>query len=97
MFAIRFTPEAIEDLRSYGKRDRKRIMDNIDSCLKHEPGRQTRNNKKMRPNRLAERELRIDRFRVFYDIDERNALVRIEAVGYKRGNRLYVGGEEFQL
>ena len=45
-------------------------MDDIDSCLKHEPGRETRNNKKLRPNRLAERELRIDRFRVFYDIDE---------------------------
>jgi mRNA-degrading endonuclease RelE of RelBE toxin-antitoxin system len=55
------------------------------------------NNKKLRPNRLAERELRIGRFRVFYDVDEGNAVVKIEAVGHKRGNRLYVGGEEFQL
>jgi mRNA-degrading endonuclease RelE of RelBE toxin-antitoxin system len=55
------------------------------------------NNKKLRPNRLAERELRIDRFRVFYDVDEGNAVVKIETVGHKRGNRLYVGGEEFQL
>ena len=97
MFAISFTPEAIEDLRSYAKRDRKRIMDDIDSCLKHEPDRETRNNKKRRPNRLAEWELRVDRFRVFYDIDEGKALVKIEAIGHKRGNRLYVRGEEFQL
>ena len=97
MFAIRFTAEAIEDLRTYNKRDRKRIMDDIDSCLKHEPGRGTRNNKRLRPNRLAERELRIGHFRVFYDIDQRNGLVRIEAVGHKRGNRLYVRREGFQL
>ena len=45
----------------------------------------------------AERELRIDRFRVFFDIDEGNAVVKIEAIGDKRGNRLYVRGEEFQL
>jgi len=56
MFAIRFTPEAIEDLRRYDKRERKRIMDDIDSCLKHEPGRERRNNKELRPNRLAEEE-----------------------------------------
>ena len=69
-------------------------MDQIDACLKHEPERETRNNKVLR---LAERELRIDRFRVFYDIDERKAVVKIQAIGHKRGNRLYVRGEEFQL
>jgi mRNA-degrading endonuclease RelE of RelBE toxin-antitoxin system len=97
MFAIRFTPEAIGDLLSYSKRDRQRIMEGIDSCLKHEPDRETRNNKTLRPNRLAERELRVEGFRVFYDIDGREASVRIEAIGHKRGNRLYIRGEEFQL
>ena len=71
-------------------------MDQIDSSLKHEPERETRNNKALRPNRLAERELRIGRFRVFYDI-EAGKTVKIEAVGHKRGNCLYIGGEEFQL
>jgi len=65
MFEIRFTPEAIDDLRTYNQRDRKRILNHIESCLKHEPDRETRNNKKLRPNRLGERELRADRFRVF--------------------------------
>src|SRR3989442_14475082 len=97
MFAIKFTPEAIEDLRSYTKRDRKRIIDETDACLKGEPSRETRNNKRLRPNRLAEWELRVDRFRVFYDIDEANGLVKIEAIGHKRGNCLYVRDEEFQL
>jgi len=97
MFEIRYTPEAIEDLSRYNRRDRKRIMDQIDSCLRHEPGRESRNNKVLRPNRLAERELRIERFRAFYDIDEGNAVVKIEAIGHKRGNRLWVRGEEFEL
>ncbi len=72
-------------------------MDQIDESLKHEPERETRNNKLLRPNRLAERELRIDRFRVFYDIEEGSAVVKIEAIGHKLGNRLYIRGEEFQL
>ena len=97
MFAIRFTPQAIQDLRMHTRRDRRWIMDQIDSCLKDEPGRETRNNKALRPNRLAERELRIGRFRVFYDVDMERAVVKIEAIGHKRGNRFYVGGEEFRL
>jgi len=34
---------------------------------------------------------------VFYDVDQGAALVKIEAIGHKLGNRLYVRGEEFQL
>jgi mRNA-degrading endonuclease RelE of RelBE toxin-antitoxin system len=72
-------------------------MDEIESCLKYEPDRETRNNKRLRPNRLAEWELRVDRFRVFYDIDGEERAVKIEAVGHKRGNSLYLRGEEFEL
>ena len=97
VFAIHFTPEAIEDVRSYSKRDRRRVLDEIESCLKYEPDRETRNNKRLRPNQLAEWELRVDRFRVFYDIDARNRTVKIEAVGHKRGNRLHLRGQEFEL
>lgn len=96
MYEIRYTPEAVEDLKLLRKRDRRRIVDQIEFILKHEPDRETRNNKVLRPNRLAERELRIDHFRVFYDIPE-GRFVKIEAVGLKRGNRLYIRGEEFQL
>lgn len=97
MFEIRYTPEAVEDLKQFDRRDQRRIMDQIDLSLRHEPERETRNNKVLRPNQLAERELRIDRFRVFYDIEEGTAVVKIEAIGHKRGNRLYIRGEEFQL
>ena len=97
MFAIKFTPEAIADLSSHTKRDRKRIIEQTEACLKHEPSCKTRNNKRLRPNRLAEWELRVDRYRVFYDIDEADSFVKIVAVGQKRGNRLCIRGEEFEL
>jgi hypothetical protein len=32
-----------------------------------------------------------------HDIDEGTAVVKIEAVGHKSGNRLFIRGEEFQL
>ena len=72
-------------------------MKEIESSLNYEPNRETRNNKRLRPNQLAEWELRADRFRVFYDIDAENRAVKIEAVGHKRGNRLFLRGEEFEL
>ena len=43
------------------------------------------------------RELRIDRFRIFYDVIQGDLLIKIEAVGYKRGNRLFIGGNEYEL
>lgn len=45
MFEIRYTPEAVADLSRYSRRDRRRIIDQIDAGLKHEPERETRNNK----------------------------------------------------
>ena len=58
MFEIEFTPEAIEDIRSFKKYERRRIIEEIESKLKHQPTQETKNRKKLRPNRLAEWELR---------------------------------------
>jgi len=41
--------------------------------------------------------LRIGDFRVFYDVDAERAVVKIEAVGYKEGSKLFVHGEEYEL
>jgi len=35
-------------------------------------------------------------FRALYEIDERERVVLILAIGYKTGNRLYIGGEEIE-
>jgi len=96
-FEIEFTPEAIEDMRLLKKRERNKIIDEIESQLGYQPFQETRNRKKLRPNQLAEWELRVGGFRVFYDIDTEVKRVTIEAVGYKVGSRLFIGREEFRL
>jgi mRNA-degrading endonuclease RelE of RelBE toxin-antitoxin system len=46
---------------------------------------------------LAEWELRVGKFRVFYDVNQVELRVKIEAVGYKRGSVLIVHGEAYEL
>jgi mRNA-degrading endonuclease RelE of RelBE toxin-antitoxin system len=96
-FDIVFTPEALEDIQLFRKGDRTRIIKAIEDQLSHEPASETRNRKRLRPNQTAEWELRVDRFRVFYDIKELAHLVKVEAVGHKRGSRLFIHGEEYRL
>ena len=69
----------------------------VSKQLMHQPTQETRNRKKLRPNRVAEWELRVDKFRIFYDLDEAGEVVKIEAVGYKKGSRLFIHGEEYSL
>ena len=51
----------------------------------------------MRPNDLAEWELRLGKFRVFYDVEEQVKIVKVEAIGYKDGSQLFIHGEEYEL
>jgi mRNA-degrading endonuclease RelE of RelBE toxin-antitoxin system len=51
----------------------------------------------MRPNPLAPWELRIGKFRAYYDVDVKNALVEIVAVGVKWHSKVFVGGLETDL
>jgi len=97
MYEIEYTPEARDDLKSFRKFEQKHILDEIDAQLQYEPNVETRNRKKLRPNEVAEWELRIDRFRVFYDVEEVATIVRIGAIGNKRGNKLFIHGQEYDL
>lgn len=97
MYDIEFTPESLVDLKSFRKFERAQIVDEIESQLLYEPIVQTRNRKKMRPNEVAGWELRIGRFRVFYNVDEEQSLVSIEAIGFKIGNLLFVRGKRTEL
>jgi mRNA-degrading endonuclease RelE of RelBE toxin-antitoxin system len=97
MYQIEFVPEAIEDLSSLRRFDLKRIAEEVEIQLSHEPTRETRNRKQLRPNQLAEWELRVDSFRIFYDVDTEKSVVKVIAVGYKEGNVLFIHGERFDL
>jgi mRNA-degrading endonuclease RelE of RelBE toxin-antitoxin system len=50
-------------------------------------------------NELSDWELRVQKFRVFYDvvIEEDRRTVKIKAVGHKEHNTLYIGGREVRL
>jgi mRNA-degrading endonuclease RelE of RelBE toxin-antitoxin system len=81
-------------LRAY---DQRRVIESVEEQLRHQPARETRNRNRLRPNELVERELRVASFRIFYDVEEENEIVKIEADGYKKGNVLFIRGEEYQL
>ncbi len=97
MFTIQFTHEAIADLRALRKHEVQWIVDEIETQLVFEPTIATRNRKQLRPNQLAEWELRIGEFRVFYDVTPADAVVKVIAVGRKIGNRLLIHGKEYKL
>ena len=78
------------------------IRRTIEERLSHEPNVESKNRKPLlRPAALdAGWELRFgpgNRFRVFYRVEPGAHAVFVLAVGVKRGNRLYVGGLEFDL
>ena len=97
MFDIRLSESALADIRWFRQRERRTIMDGIERQLVYEPDIETRNRKRLRPNRVAEWELRIDDYRVVYDVKTNEAQVEIKLVGLKNGNKLLVRGKEYKL
>jgi mRNA-degrading endonuclease RelE of RelBE toxin-antitoxin system len=95
-FAIRLTDSAIEDLDFFRKNERRLIADGIAHFLTQDANVETRRRKPLRPNRLAQWELRLGDYRVFYVI-EADERVKIVAVGHKVHNDLYIRGEKVEL
>ncbi len=97
MYQIELTPEALDDLTTFKKKERNEILDGIEEQLRFEPTTETRNRKRMRPNPVAEWELRIGRFRVLYNVEEEVKIVSIETVGIKVGSDLVIRGGKRKL
>lgn len=51
----------------------------------------------MLPNPLARFELRAGSLRVYYEVDEKNRVVEVRAIGVKDRDRVFIGGEEINL
>ncbi|HJU05190.1 MAG TPA: type II toxin-antitoxin system RelE/ParE family toxin, partial [Nitrospiraceae bacterium] len=82
---MEYSPDAEEHLRALTARQQAMILDGVEKQLTHEPTVETENRKPMRPNPLAPWELRIGKFRVYYDVQEGPAqMVSILAVGIKK-------------
>ncbi len=94
MYAIEFDSETIEDLKWFKKHEQKEILDGIEANLQYEPTVVTRHRDQLRPNQTAEWKLRVGKYRVYYDVDQRVRIVAIVAVGLKVGNLVYFRGRE---
>jgi mRNA-degrading endonuclease RelE of RelBE toxin-antitoxin system len=97
MFQITYTQSALQDISTFRKQERTTIFDKIDEQLLHQPGVETRNRKRLRPNQTAEWELRVENYRILYEIDKVEQKVEIKLVGYKIGSLLLVRGKEYRL
>ena len=96
-FVVEFTQSALDDLAVLEKRAQTRILDRIAIQVPHQPKIETRNRKPLAPNALSDWELRVGKFRVFYDVDEPQGIVKIKAVGHKEHNKLYIRLKEYKL
>jgi len=95
-YQIEFTEEARDDLRWLRAFDQKIILRGVKDNLTNEPLTEARNRKPLEENPIAPWELRIQKFRIFYDVEKKN-VVKIGAVGYKEHNILYIRGKERRL
>ena len=96
-FEVVLTRTAFAHLKTQRRYDRNAILDAIKGQLTQSPAEETRNRKLPRENPLADWELRVGRFRVFYEVDARRRAVRVLAIGIKEGSKLIIGGKEVAL
>jgi mRNA-degrading endonuclease RelE of RelBE toxin-antitoxin system len=78
------------------------IQESLENQLQFQPDIETRNRKPLRRPVVfgAKWEIRFgpdNRFCVFYRVDYDNEQVVLLAISEKRGNRLFIGGEEVEI
>ena len=92
-FKITITEDADRQFRSLPAREQRILEAAILSRLEHQPTTPTKAVKRLRPNPLAEFELRAGDLRALYNVEGDEVIVLV--VGRKVGNKLIVEGEEF--
>jgi mRNA-degrading endonuclease RelE of RelBE toxin-antitoxin system len=93
---VELKESVIQDLRWFGPKVSRLILDASVERLTVEPLLESRNMKTLRSNAFARRELRLfGKYRVLFTPYEERRVVTIVLVGEKRGNSLLVRGEEF--
>ncbi|HEX3531930.1 MAG TPA: type II toxin-antitoxin system RelE/ParE family toxin [Thermoanaerobaculia bacterium] len=97
-YEIEFAESVKRQLRALTAHQRAEIFDGIEEQLTYEPFMETRNRKLLRPNPFAPWELRVGDLRIFYEPAPDGApIVRVLAVGVKKGSILRIGGQEVKL
>jgi hypothetical protein len=97
-YTVEFAESVEDHFQGLTARERTTVLAAIDRQLLHEPLKETRNRKPLRPNPIAPWELGVAHLRVFHEVVEaETAAVRILAVGRKPRQLLIIGGQEIQL
>lgn len=95
-WAVALKESVIDDLRALGRREGRAVLLAAVQRLATDPLAETRNLKTLRPNPVAQRELRLfGRYRVLFAVEPTEHVVTIVLVGEKRGESLLVQGERF--
>jgi mRNA-degrading endonuclease RelE of RelBE toxin-antitoxin system len=94
-FTVNVTPSARADIRFFKAYEQRIIAGGIRTYLTRDALVETDRRKLLEPNDLAPWELRVDKYRIFYDVEDDT--VHIIAVGYKEHNDLYIRGRKAEL
>jgi mRNA-degrading endonuclease RelE of RelBE toxin-antitoxin system len=92
-FHISITADAESQWRALSARQQRLLEAAIQTRLAQQPTTPTKAVKRLRPNPLAEFELRVGDLRVLYNVEETQVILLV--VGRKVGNKLIVEGTEF--
>jgi mRNA-degrading endonuclease RelE of RelBE toxin-antitoxin system len=92
-YKIAITAEAESHLHSLPKREQGMLEAAIEARLLQDPTTPTRAIKRLRPNPLAEFELRVGDLRALYNVEGSDVVLLV--IGRKVGNKLVVKGQEF--
>ncbi len=97
MWEVVLSQDAVRQFRRLAPADRAFLKDGMQRHLaESDPGHRSRHKFRLRrASPHADYELRLGRWRVFYRLLERR--VEVVMIGEKKGDLLYVGGEEFPL
>ncbi len=96
-YHIEITEEAKNDFSYYSVFEKKLLVSEIRGHLTYEPKVETRNRKPLRENPVASWELRVGKYRVFYEVDETTQTVTIVAIGHKEHGALLIRGKEVTI
>lgn len=96
-YGIDVTEDAKIDLSYYTVFERKLVISEIREQLTHQPLLETKNRKALRDNPIASWELRVGKYRIFYEVNEPAQSVSIVSVGHKEHNVLFIRGKEVQI
>ena len=92
-YGIEFVRDATDELRGLRKTDQVKVLDQIDRHLTYEPARQSKSRiKRLRAKTFPPYRLRVDKFRIYYDIDEPNLVVMVYGVVRKDQSEAWLRG-----